>query len=386
MKILLVTRNFPPLVGGMERLLYESFQALAAEFDLALVGPPGCAAYAAQPHTPDGAAYAGQAQVRGCTLRPLPRFLTECAWQAATLARRFQPRLVLSGSGLTAPIALASARLVGAAPISFVHGLDLVVRHPLYRLVWLPTLRGMAAVLANSRHTAGLAALAGVSPARVRVLHPGVALPLTPGDGLAVRQRLGLAGRPLLLSVGRMTPRKGVAEFIRHGLPAVLAERPDAVLLVAGAAPAQALTGGSAEDAMRAAIQAVGVAGSVRLLGSVDEDLLAQLYTAADVFVFPVQELPGDTEGFGMAALEAAAHGLPTVAFACGGVPDAVADGRSGLLIPPDDYPAFAKAVVRLSDGAGQAIRASAREFAADFAWEHFGRRLRRICAELGSR
>lgn len=373
MKILLVTRNFPPLVGGMERLMYESFRALAAEFDLALIGPPGCQAQV------------GSAQALDCALRPLPRFLAECAWRAATVARRFQPRVVLSGSGLTAPIALASARLVGAVPISFVHGLDLVARHPVYRLAWLPALRRMAAVLANSRYTASLAGLAGVPPPRVRVLHPGVALPLAPGDGQAVRRRLGLAGRFLLLSVGRMTPRKGVAEFIRYGFPAVLAERPDAVLLVAGAAPAQALTGGSAEDAIRAAIQAVGVAASVRLLGSVDEDALDQLYTAADVFVFPVRELPGDVEGFGMAALEAAAHGLPTVAFACGGVPDAVADGRSGWLIPPDDYPAFAKAVVRLSGGANQAIGASAREFAADFAWAHFGRRLRGICAELGS-
>jgi phosphatidylinositol alpha-1,6-mannosyltransferase len=78
-----------------------------------------------------------------------------------------------------------------------------------------------------------------------------------------------------------------------------------------------------------------------------------------------------------MVAIEAAAHGLPTVAFDVGGVADAVVDGRNGRLITADDYPAFAAAVSELlavQDNTGQDARA--RDFAGRFSWERFGREM----------
>src|SRR3546814_12930756 len=78
------------------------------------------------------------------------------------------------------------------------------------------------------------------------------------------------------------------------------------------------------------------------------------VYKAASAHIFPVREIPGDPEGFGMVAVEAAAHGVPTIAFATGGIVDAVAEGESGRLIRPGDYGAFA-GVVKIG-------RASCRE------------------------
>jgi phosphatidylinositol alpha-1,6-mannosyltransferase len=79
-----------------------------------------------------------------------------------------------------------------------------------------------------------------------------------------------------------------------------------------------------------------------------------------------------------MVALEAAAHGLPTVAFAAGGVADAVADGVSGRLVAPGDYDAIGAAIedwlIRGHDGVDPS---SCRRYAADFAWPLFGERLR---------
>src|SRR5689334_3009478 len=91
---LLVTRNFPPLVGGMERLNARMLAELAVEWAPALCGPRGCAA-----HAPSGTVVAES------PLRPLSRFLVEAMLRALRLARRLRPEHVVAGSGLAAPLA-----------------------------------------------------------------------------------------------------------------------------------------------------------------------------------------------------------------------------------------------------------------------------------------
>ena len=76
-----------------------------------------------------------------------------------------------------------------------------------------------------------------------------------------------------------------------------------------------------------------------------------------------------------MVAIEAASHGLPTVAFATGGVVDAVSDGRSGRLVASGNYDLFAQAVIELLAREGEWAHAC-RDFAGRFAWPEFGRRL----------
>lgn len=77
-----------------------------------------------------------------------------------------------------------------------------------------------------------------------------------------------------------------------------------------------------------------------------------------------------------MVAIEAAAHGLPTVAFASGGVIDAVAEGQSGCLIAQGDYTAFAEAVPQVLADGKDAWKARATAFAGNFAWPSFGQRM----------
>jgi phosphatidylinositol alpha-1,6-mannosyltransferase len=122
------------------------------------------------------------------------------------------------------------------------------------------------------------------------------------------------------------------------------------------------------------------MADHVLVTGELSDELLLSLYAAASLAVFPVKDLPGDVEGFGMVALEAAAHGLPTVAFAAGGVPDAVADGVSGNLLPAGDYEGMAARICRyLAGERGTVTAASCRAFAEQFAWPRFGERLRAL-------
>ena len=369
---LLVTRNFPPLLGGMEKVNQHLLLALAATRPVALSGPRG-----AREHAPAGT------EVRESPLRPLPRFLLGCAWGGWRLGRRLRPGMVLAGSGLTAPIAWGLSRLSGARAAVYLHGLDIIAPSRVYQLAWLPFIRRCDLVLVNSANTRRLAEAAGVPPARIQILHPGTTMPvLDAATGAAFRRERGWGDRGLLLSVGRLTRRKGLAEFVAGALPSILASRPDTLLLVIGGEAADALHGASGNEQARieAVAREAGVAHAVRFLGHCDEAGLAAAYQAADCHVFPVLDTPGDVEGFGMVALESAAHGLPTVAFAVGGIPDAVDPARSGSLVAPGDYPAFAREALRyLQPGARAGFAEASRGFASAFAWPRFGERLRAL-------
>jgi phosphatidylinositol alpha-1,6-mannosyltransferase len=170
-------------------------------------------------------------------------------------------------------------------------------------------------------------------------------------------------------------PRKGLAEFVANSLPLLVADDQEWLLLIAGSEPVNALNRHkeSVLDRIHDAVATHNLEEQVRLLGHVDDDLLASLYTAADVFVFPLIESPGDVEGFGMVAIEAAAHGTPTVAFDCGGVGDAVVDGTNGALVTGGDYGRFAEAVREV---AAADLRQTSNEFAQKFSWLHYNRQI----------
>lgn len=374
-KILIVTRNLPPLVGGMERLNWHMADELAHRAEVRMIGPAGSAARA-----PNGV------HVIEIPLRPLWKFFAFSFWHAVREARRWRPDIVLAGSGLTTLPVWLAARAASARAAVYVHGLDVAVRHPLYRMLWLPALRRMDRVIANSGSTADLTRNIGVSAARIGIVHPGVELPDKSCDPQAVarfRAEHGLGDRPLLLSVGRLSARKGLREFVSEAMPRIIATQPDALLLIVGGVPMDALHAeAQTPDSIRMAAARIGLPPeSLRFLGTItDKAKLSAAYRAANVHVFPVREIPGDPEGFGMVAVEAAAHGLPTVAFATGGVVEAVAEGYSGHLVTSDDYAHFAAAVGDVLKRRADMSLTSA-VFGARFLWPLFGHAL---CDELG--
>lgn len=372
---LLVTRNFPPLLGGMERVNRHLLAALQPAWRTALCGPAGCTRYVVQ------------TEVIETRVKPLPIFLIATFWHAIRLAWRCRPEWVIAGSGLTAPIAWLAARCVGGKAAVYLHGLDIVAPSRIYQWWWLPFIRRCDIALVNSANTARLAAGNGVAVDKLKVLHPGTDLPsLDASTARDFRERHGFAERPMLLSVGRLTRRKGLVEFVSKALPAVIASYPDALLVVIGDEASDALHGraGSERERILAAARATDVEHSLYFLGRCDEATLCAAYQAADLHVFPVLDLPGDVEGFGMVALESAAHGLPTVAFAVGGVSDAVQDGYTGILVQPGDYNELGAAVIRqLAQPRESATIFVCREFAAGKAWPVFGERLRRLLGAL---
>ncbi|MEV7925908.1 MULTISPECIES: glycosyltransferase family 4 protein [unclassified Kitasatospora] len=179
--------------------------------------------------------------------------------------------------------------------------------------------------------------------ARMVQLPPGVdETTFHPGSGGAeVRRRLGLADRPVVVCVSRLVPRKGQDTLI-EAMPQILADVPDAVLLIVGGGPYRA-------DLEKLA-DAKGVRASVRFTGSVPWEELPAHYGAGDVFAMPCRTRRGglDVEGLGIVYLEASATGLPVVAGDSGGAPDAVLEGETGYVVPGGSAAAAAERIVRL--------------------------------------
>ena len=90
---------------------------------------------------------------------------------------------------------------------------------------------------------------------------------------------------------------------------------------------------------------------------------------------------PKYPENFGMVAIEAAVHGTPTVAFATGGIVDAVAEGVSGYLVEKNNYSQLSKQVITLL--ANPLPKENMQDFARQFEWGYFGIEIKSVCSRI---
>jgi len=197
----------------------------------------------------------------------------------------------------------------------------------------------------------GLASAVGARNAeKLQRLSPGVdASMFRPGLGAQTRTALGLDGRPVVVCVSRLMPRKGQDVLIR-ALPVVQRDVPDAALLLVG--------GGPSKRRLEALASSYGAGSSVVFTGTVPWPELPHYYGAGDVFAMPCRSRLGgvDVEGLGIVFLEAAACGLPVVAGDSGGAPEAVRDGVTGHVVDGTSVePVAARLVELLRDPAAAA-------------------------------
>jgi glycosyltransferase involved in cell wall biosynthesis len=172
----------------------------------------------------------------------------------------------------------------------------------------------------------------GIPAQKVDVVHYGLdGLPRTMADTVDVDD-----DAEVVLAVGRLVPQKGHDVAVR-ALPALLRERPRAVLVVLGEGPERAR--------LEALAASLGVAGALRLPGNVPD--VCNWLARAQLLVHPSR-----WEGFGLVSLEAMLAARPVVATRASSAPEIVADGETGVLVPPEDAAALAGAVARiLADG-----------------------------------
>jgi len=265
-------------------------------------------------------------------------------------AARLRTDVLLSFHVALMPAALA-LRALGVPFVQYAYAKEFGV----YPRATRHAMRTADAIVAISRYTASLARSTGAPGTRIHRVLPGV-------DSDVIRERSGAhSASPTLITVSRLDEAYKGHDVILRALPLIRQAVPDTSWIVIG------------DGRLRGSIEAAAASfpeGTVRVLGRVSDEARDEWLGHAHVFVLP-SRVPEDLsggEGFGIAALEASAHGLPVVAGDRGGTADAVIDGQTGLLVDASSPEAVAEAAVRLlgdpveAERMGEAGLARARE------------------------
>lgn len=263
------------------------------------------------------------------------RFDPSVLVQACRVARSFRPNLIQTHGYKADVVGLALRWRLGVPWIAFSHGwTDEGPRMRLYRLLDEVIIRRADRIVAVSDARKAALKAAGCPSARLVTVHNAVEMPrVEPADACEVRRELGLhENRPVVAVVGRLSPEKGTSYFIE-----AMAEVTRAVPGVQGLI----IGDGQEEARLRAKVGTMALGDQIHLVGyRRDTD---RIYPAIDLLV-----LPSLSEGLPNVVLEAMAHGRPVVGTSVGGVAEVVEDGVSGLLVPPADAGALARAIVAL--------------------------------------
>jgi glycosyltransferase involved in cell wall biosynthesis len=185
----------------------------------------------------------------------------------------------------------------------------------------------------------------GVDKDKVRIVPNGVNIEKfkPTADAEAARRQFGLGKEPVVLFVGSLIPRKGLAFLVEAAKKVVRVQSATKFLIVGD---------GPQKNQLENSIAEANLSGNFKFLSKVNEDALPTLYNCADVFV-----LPSIQEGQGIVLLEAQASGLPVVAFDIGGVNEAVRNNETGLLVTLGDSGALADGVLKLLGSGDLSVR-----------------------------
>ena len=373
-KVLIVSNDFPPRRGGIQSFVH----ALASRMPAGSV-----VVYAPR--------WEGASEFDARQPFPVIRHPTSLMLPVPSVARRAARILAEHGCdtvlfGAAAPLGLLapSLRRAGAGRIvAITHGHEagwaaLPGARSLLRRIGDDT--DVLTYLGEYFRVRLARALSARAAARMVRLAPGVDnTSFRPGaGGDAVRERLGLGERPVVVCVSRMVPRKGQDTLIQAWPQVLATARGGPALLLVGDGPYRTKLGRLAQQA--------GVADSVVFTGPVPAADLPAYYDAGDVFAMPCRTRRGglDVEGLGIVYLEASASGLPVVGGDSGGAPDAILPGETGYVVPGRDVAAVAERITGLlADPAG--ARAMGEKGAAwvdrEWRWELVAERLMAILA-----
>lgn len=370
MKILVVTNDFPPRVGGInyyvdhimrrfssgEVVVFASSWPGAAEFDPTFPHP-----VIRWPHK---------------SMQPTPAVTR----RVIEVIRAEQPDVVLFGA--TFPLGLmgpALRRATGVPYAGFTHGVEIGAARAA-RPVFGHIGRNAALLTTVSEWCRGHLRRA-VGPATpIEILLPGIEQDLFhPGvDDAPIRARHQIGDGPVIACVSRLVARKGQDTVIR-AMPRILAAYPDARFLVVG--------GGPYGGRLRALARELRVDDAVVFAGQVSYADLPAYFRAGDVFAMPCRSRWAgfDVEALGAVYYQAYAVGRPCVGGDSGGAPEAVRDGETGFVAPGADPAAVGDRILELLDDPERARKmgeAGAAWVHAEITWDAIQRRLRTLLSD----
>jgi phosphatidylinositol alpha-1,6-mannosyltransferase len=361
-----VSQMFPPAVGGSGVLLENVYARVANAPVTAVIDRATC-----------GRTSHPRMQIVATTIDAHAWSLTN----PASLAKQMRLASTLYGlsrggrailhCGRAQPegiSAFLASFLPGGAPYVFwAHGEDIsaALSSRQFATTMKLVYRRASAAIANSKNTARLIASTGWHTGPIEVVYPGVdSRRFTPdaarGTAIAAQHPPALT----LLSVARIQRRKG-HDLVIRALPALRQRVPALRYVIVGGGPER----GNLE---RLAAE-LGVTDLVFFAGEVPDDDLPAYFAACDIFVLPTRVDASDFEGFGIVFLEAAAAGKPSIGGRNGGVPEAIVEGETGMLVDADDLEGLTRSLLTLAENRELLTRmgTAGRERAVrDFSWE----------------
>jgi len=345
--ILFISRNYPPKTGGLETYSYHLIRAFETHGTADRIVLARSSAH-------------------------LIWFLPRAFLRAFLLARRHAIASIHLCDGVLAPLGLMLKRLTGVRVTVSIVGLDITFNNRLYQSVVPWCVKRLDTIISISRATRDECVRRGIPAANCTVIPVGIvpaehSLP-TPKPELRTRLELttgrSLQGKTVLVTVGRLVRRKGVAWFVES---VVTRLDPSYCYLIAGSGP---------DDAhIRELVRRHSLGDRVFLLGRISDEEKKVVYNACDIFIMPNITIADDVEGFGIVTIEAGSCGVPVVASDLQGIRDAVIDGKTGYLVPEGDAAGFLDRIVNM-DLDGEEIRSVVN---AAYDWRVIGERYRDV-------
>ncbi len=301
MKILFISRAYPPVVGGIENQNYELNYWLGKITKIKII-----------------------ANQRGKKF--LPFFLP-----FAFLKGLFLLKNLLLGDGVLGIVRWFLKLFHKKPVVCIVHGLDLTYKMTLYQKLWINFfIKKLDKLIAVGNETIKIGISKNI-PAEKFVFIP---------NGVDVQKYLGqfsrqdlekvigknLGNKKVLLTSGRLVKRKGVAWFIENVIPLL---PKDVIYVVSGDGPDR--------KNIEKVVRQKKLESQVKILGYVKNEIRNLLFNTCDLFIQPNIKVTGDIEGFGISVLEAASCKMPVIASDLEGLKDAIKNDQNGFLVKPYD-------------------------------------------------
>jgi phosphatidylinositol alpha-1,6-mannosyltransferase len=342
MNVLIISTEFPPLIGGISTFTLNIANGLEAEGSMVRVLT----------------SVASREKIYIPRVRVLRTFqllnkkilkLFPLAFLALVACIRERPDVIIAmvwtHEGV---VAYLIKRLLGISYAVVSHGGEIVNSHQcrLRHKAMCLILKQSSCVFANSEFTKGLVVKStGSNSDHISVVNPSVMMPVlvTAEDLSKIDSRFNIGNRRIIFTAARLVRRKGHAQII-IALETLAKKYPDLVFVMTG------------DGVYRVELEALSrrhhVADRVIMTGFVSDEELHQLFQRAEVYVSPSDDDNGDVEGFGIALLEASAYGKPVIAGRSGGVAEAVVDGVTGFLVDPLNIDEITQRISEILDDA----------------------------------
>lgn len=332
-KTLCITSDYLPRIGGVSNYLFGLLRECEQD-DISVVTDHTQKSFQA-PHR------ILRASFQHPLIRPrwLPAFVT-----AYRHARREKIEYILAGEFLpSGHIALLLKKLLGIPYAVWGYGMEMpiILRHPRHLREVREILQNADRVFTISEYTRDRIRSIDTSIDATIVYPCPQDMPIAPQAKVtALQKELGLEGKTILLTVSRLVKRKGHSHVLR-ALRKL--QRKDLFYLIVGDGPNR--------KALEHKAREFGLKDFVHFAGEVPVAELPAYYNESDIFCMPNRVLPdGDVEGFGIVFLEANMFGLPVIGGNNGGVPDAIVDRKTGLLVNSESIDDIARAIRELAD------------------------------------